>query len=364
MLSRLSQPRAGERRSAFTLIELLVVIAIIAVLVAILLPAVQQAREAARRTECKNKLKQLGVAFHNYHETYEQFPPAAICAEQTEQIAGGVANSPDCGGFTDSRSQNWSATWLMMILPFADEQNVYDFYQFDLGRSSVNAHGQALSERLDLLLCPSDPGNENMVNGTPNGRRMRGFRGNYMMSGGLADQFNLSQANVGTQRRGMGHVASMYGAKERDIQDGTSNTIALSESQVIFTAGNDNSRGMWTVAGENMFVAGRHESATDLRIWTPNYQVPDTGSGATPTYNIADLMRYIHCQNTAGSDTWNDPRFACRDGGSAIAASSYHPGGVNATMADGQVRFISEAVAGNIWTGIATVRNSDIVEAF
>jgi len=103
---------ARTKRKAFTLIELLVVIAIIAILIALLLPAVQQAREAARRTQCKNNLKQMGLALHNYHDVYDRFPNASMAADTPQ---------PGCSGWVLSRG--WS--WRVAILPYVEQANLY-----------------------------------------------------------------------------------------------------------------------------------------------------------------------------------------------------------------------------------------------
>ena len=108
----------SRSRRGFTLIELLVVIAIIAILIALLLPAVQQAREAARRTECRNNLKQIGLALHNYHDNFRQFPIPALLS----------SNAPASGGIGGMTTSN---VWSLAILPFLDQGNVYDMYDFN-----------------------------------------------------------------------------------------------------------------------------------------------------------------------------------------------------------------------------------------
>ena len=121
--------RAGKGRklwSGFTLIELLVVIAIIAILIALLLPAVQQAREAARRTQCKNNLKQIGIALHNYHDTHSCLPPMKIWA-----------NGIDCPGGPDGWTNTGGWSWRVMILPFVEQSTMYNQINF------VNHHSQA-----------------------------------------------------------------------------------------------------------------------------------------------------------------------------------------------------------------------------
>ena len=132
------------RRRGFTLIELLVVIAIIAVLIALLLPAVQQARESARRTQCKNNLKQLGLALHNYHDTHNFFPPGNVAS----QVGG------------------WGPSWWIFILPYIDQAPVYSSLTFDgsqpgwscCGDASGVANGAVMRRaKINAAICPSSP---------------------------------------------------------------------------------------------------------------------------------------------------------------------------------------------------------------
>src|SRR5690606_27248796 len=148
-----------RRRPGFTLIELLVVIAIIAILIALLLPAVQQAREAARRSQCKNNLKQMGLALHNYHDVAGQFPPALT-------HAGDVATWPAALNITF----NQSTTGFTLLLPYLDQAPLYNQYNFNEASVPVAANGlplagtgnwqanvPATSTILSVFLCPSDP---------------------------------------------------------------------------------------------------------------------------------------------------------------------------------------------------------------
>ena len=130
-------------RTGFTLIELLVVIAIIAVLIALLLPAVQQAREAARRSQCKNNLKQMGLALHNYHDTYNRFPlPGLLCVNP--------GASPGVGGLLTT------SNWTLATLPYNDQAPVYNAYNLNYSAwQPVNT--AAVQTRLPVYLCPSTP---------------------------------------------------------------------------------------------------------------------------------------------------------------------------------------------------------------
>lgn len=228
--------RPRNRLHGFTLIELLVVIAIIAILVSLLLPAVQQAREAARRTQCKNNLKQIGLALHNYHDIYNTFPIGAQDAGSNEEMWG------------------WSAS----ILPQIEQQNLAE--QMGMGNRrlrEVLADANLrpiLQTPLAAFVCPSDPSGELMDGGRLNGGSGRNMRGN----GGAPANFRVAKSNyIGScgyndvsrrnsnGKRGVFQVGDNY--KMRDITDGTSNTIAVGERTTFCASGawcgNRNPRG-------------------------------------------------------------------------------------------------------------------------
>ncbi len=202
--------RVRKQGRGFTLIELLVVIAIIAILVALLLPAVQQAREAARRTQCKNNLKQIGIAFHNYHDIYKQFPLGEVSTSTNRQF-----------------QTAWG--WAVLTLPQLEQSNLYN--QLNPGATRLD---QAISDPIKLAflrtpippyLCPSDPGQP--LNAS---RSLRGTTGavqpvstsNYVGIHGVC-AWNLFSDRI------PGVFAWNWSAKMRDITDGSSNTIMVGE---------------------------------------------------------------------------------------------------------------------------------------
>ncbi|MFM7869824.1 MAG: DUF1559 domain-containing protein, partial [Planctomycetaceae bacterium] len=134
----------------FTLIELLVVIAIIAILIALLLPAVQQAREAARRTQCKNNLKQIGLALHNYHDTHGRFPPTQIMVAYM--------------GANNTNPQPRNHTWVSLVLPYLEQATLYSSINFSAAMhlngvyQTLSTGETIVSRKLPVLQCPSDPG--------------------------------------------------------------------------------------------------------------------------------------------------------------------------------------------------------------
>ena len=335
----------GTSRRGFTLIELLVVIAIIAVLVAILLPAVQSAREAARRTQCKNNLKQLGTAMHNYHETYGQFPPAAICANPA-----GTCGGPAVGHFNrDARHGDWGATWMVFLLPYTDEDGLYSQWNFDIGRDSTlglpNPNLELTAKRLDVLKCPSDPGRDEIMR-NPNGRGGAYWRGNYAVNTGAGSPMHSHHFDQ-PQRRGPFHVSHEYGATIDGITDGTSNTALLSEL-IVRPGGspNDTSTGAWGLAAAATYSV-HPQTQTIATIIRPNQD----------TRIVRDT--FAHCDNSIPAQ---DPDFKCNDTTNINhwqAARSRHPGGVNMQTADGSGRFVSDAIDAKLWWAVHTVAGNE-----
>lgn len=206
----------------FTLIELLVVIAIIAVLVALLLPAVQQAREAARRSQCKNNLKQIGLALHNYHDTHQAMPPGSI------HSASPAAST--C--FTDANAaENYGASWTIMILPFLDQQSFYNGFNFNERFTSYRNGGQGSSGNHDLWTkpmaafeCPSEYRSRQAKN-------LSSYSG--VMGGNVFYCWGTQNSNRGMSNNGMFWVNS--NTRIRDVTDGTSNVFMVGESKYMFT---------------------------------------------------------------------------------------------------------------------------------
>ena len=186
---------------AFTLIELLVVIAIIAVLIALLLPAVQQAREAARRTQCRNNMHQMGLALHNYHDTHQCFPPGRTY----------------CSATGDQRH-----SWMTLILPFVDELALYNAYNFNVWNEDP-ANSTVTQSRLDQYLCPSD----GTINYAFSGVH-RFICSNYRGNMGAAENDTYCQSLPLASLGGVMWCNSRV--RMRDVRDGTSNTLAVGEA--------------------------------------------------------------------------------------------------------------------------------------
>jgi prepilin-type N-terminal cleavage/methylation domain-containing protein len=221
-------------RRGFTLIELLVVIAIIAILIALLLPAVQQAREAARRTQCRNNLHQLALALHNYHDAHRAFP-----------IGSGVY-AP-----TASPSMKYDLSWAVALLPFVDEAtlyNAFNFHQHEPGYGSNPVNSTVYKSPLKQFMCPS---NSNPPNGTgENGQ----FMSDYAACAGDCAAQSLT-CTTGT-------LFYMSNVRVRDVRDGTSQTIAFGEMRDPATTGRYVYRSVYTGMTRHTGVAMHSYPAT------------------------------------------------------------------------------------------------------
>ena len=295
------------RRQGFTLIELLVVIAIIAVLIALLLPAVQQAREAARRTQCKNNLKQLGLALHGYHDQANTLPPGAIQSFST--------------GLNES-------TWVTMILPGLDQAPLYMMANFSASFGGAGANSVILGQKLPPMLCPSDNDVEIALGSWA--------RGNYAANSGRGI-FTSTESPNPASRPFSGPFTMNSKVKMADFTDGTSNTIIVAE---LLKVKGDDFRGVMHYPEGPLY---QHDNS-------PNSTVPDEfRSGLCISTTAAPC--------TGTYTAWNNR--AVR-----IAARSKHVGGVQVLMGDGAVRFISQNLNLTIWQSLGTHDKGEVVGEF
>ena len=329
------------RRLGFTLVELLVVIAIIGILIALLLPAVQAAREAARRSQCTNNLKQLGLALHNYHDAFKIFPP--------EGFARGWAGSAtyDLNYKTDFKNHNG----LVSLLPYIEQQAVYDQYDFEscaatYTRSTAapmagldpatSGNAALISNQIAAFICPSDPGTllhgysgTNAIIHTGNtNTSLRGPKTNYDFS-------NLRNTNFGYWERQAINARFMFGenstTKMASITDGTSNTVAMAETLHDVCNGVCPAWGYrsWVMSGVDITYS-RGLNYNDCSIFAAWY----TGDMTPRPTRLAD---------------WS-------------TAGSMHPGGLNITLGDASVRFLSETTDRNTLIGIARMSDGSTVQ--
>ena len=300
-----------KRRRGFTLIELLVVIAIIAILISLLLPAVQQAREAARRTQCRNNLKQLGLGLHNYHDVYGRFPIGAI------ENRSGEPTWEDFG----LRSTGWA--WSAMVLPFIDQKNAYDRIDFSLymvnpaDTSAAQVQNtEIIAHPIPLARCPSDvapPAEMTPASGTEVVQATTSYCG-------VAGSFNGAQ-NGDDIRRSDGFFyrhfttsPSVQSVRIRDIQDGTSNTVFLTEHAYLNSKDDEARVGS---VGRKRWYGAMNDDAVE---------------GGNINRIVVEGQRQTN------------PPLALSVSNRRRTASSQHPGGVTIGLADGSVRFMSENI--------------------
>jgi prepilin-type N-terminal cleavage/methylation domain-containing protein len=288
-----------KRLAGFTLVELLVVIAIIGILTALLLPAVQAAREAARRTQCSNNLKQIGVALHNFHDTYKSFPP------------GGITNGNNAAAQLFSIPDGVEHGWVVFLLPKLEQQNVYDIYQLDKDwRAPENQ--QARETRLPILQCPSTPGFQRVDQFSWNQTTVRAAPSDY----GVDNRINASLGALGlidpeSQARPNGVMRVNELQSFSDIIDGTSTTMWICED-----AGRPAMYQGKTPTGSNN-VSGAGWADRDNEFITHGF-TPDGTTNPGPCA--------VNCTN-------------------ANEIYAFHPGGAMCLMGDGAVRFIAETIS-------------------
>ena len=300
--------RVATRRLAtgFTLIELLVVIAIIAILIALLLPAVQQAREAARRTQCKNNLMQLSLALHNYDMAYEMLPPG--CVNPT----GPISNTP----------LGYHFSWSAQLLPMMEQVSLFSRIDFNDSVYSA-ANGTVRGIVLPSYLCPSDYGYQTTVTGL-----------GAVAQASYAGCFGGDDVAIDTTNNGLMFLNSSVSFRE--IADGASNTILL---------------------GEKVHGA----STTDLG-WM-------SGTAATLRNTGVAINTWRAAPGFSGllpriSSVTGEPLEPIPDDQSTGGFSSRHTGGMQCALADGSVRFISENIDDDLYRWLGNKNDMQIVTEF
>ena len=354
-----------RRRRAFTLIELLVVIAIIAILIALLLPAVQQAREAARRTQCKNNLKQLGLAIHNYESTYSVFPPAG------------------------TRDVDFSVQ--ARLLPYVEQQNLQkllDFTQpaFSGGFSAKVPNplfASAFATPIPLFLCPSDPapGQMTVINGS-NSYTYGGL--NYMVSFGSA-----TQTNNDFSQRTDGPFYQYSSVRFRDFTDGTSNTVVMSET--VRSQGDDTSFASGTFppfpyrltlngssgvnSGDLTATGAPWSSYVDgsNRISNPDLSAAwlsfsSWRGGTSPALRGRGTSWAFTGAINSMTNGYNTPNSHIPDlvthWSGYFGPRSWHTGGANVVLGDGSVRFLSDSIDASLHRHLHSINGSEVLGEF
>ena len=343
------------RRRAFTLIELLVVIAIIAVLIALLLPAVQQAREAARRTQCKNNLKQLGLACHNYHEAFNSFPYGVINEKQY---------NPASSGFTGYNGAGNSAFYA--LLPYFDQANLYNSFNQTLAVFNIGQTPGVLSgAKLTALLCPSDfPGGNDpqLFTTTATYAPQTQYYGltSYGLNGGSRSNYYSSATNDGVFMQIGPYALHATGAPAGVcvsialITDGTSNTILMGERYHV-----DANFDSWTKTPPNC------NSGSTIAQWSRWYPfntsngLGDMMVGAFAPINYMIPWAYGSAgapANCSAYYTYQDMRLQ--------SISSGHAGGAQVVLCDGSVRFLSSSLSQTIVVDLCQRADGQVIGEF
>jgi len=363
--------KCASKRSGFTLIELLVVIAIIAVLIALLLPAVQSAREAARRSQCVNNLKQIGLALHNYESAQGSFPWTQGTTSARFPLANNGRMPWDVPAGNGDEWANFGS--MAMMLPYMEQNAIYNSINFNFGLNWTGAN-QALADicqrtAMDSVIgsyiCPSDSGKG---------------RCSYRASNGTNWDWWSRDQGAGALTRpqpGGQSIGTIAG-----VTDGTSSTIAFFER----TRGdNDNSRyspgdvytgGPQSQWGIPTYVISNpadfallqttlipdciawartnvNNQAGTVWSWGGYYWAAGEYANTVGNFNVTPNSKVPDCSGWGGVGT----------GIGFFSARSRHPGGINATFADGSVRFVKDTVAPRTWLALATRQGAEILSA-
>jgi prepilin-type N-terminal cleavage/methylation domain-containing protein/prepilin-type processing-associated H-X9-DG protein len=370
----------GKRNAGFTLIELLVVIAIIAVLIGLLIPAVQKVREAANRISCTNNLKQVGLAAHNYASANKHLPPGS----------GNFPPPPP----PDPKAATSAASILALILPYMEQANKYNQFNFNEDVNSGPDNDAARKQDVASYLCPSDPSSGGINYGTGLYGRSNYF-GNI---GTTADSRSTEINRVGifnfqlrTDPDGWRRVSARV--RLTDITDGTSNTAMFSETRRSRV-----SEGTWPPVDDaynptNVYLLPKNDAGwSDYTPMTGplfnetnpaalivgmTYRCNSWDYGPTNriTYrgwqyyrDLPEMQTYTHTLpiNYHGYDCGNIPikNDPTDDYTRAhIAARSYHPGGVNVCFADGSVTFINDTIDFTTWHALGTRSGDEVLDS-
>ncbi len=333
-----------SKNAGFTLIELLVVIAIIAILISLLLPAVQQAREAARRIQCRNNLKQIGLALHNYLDTYSTFPPAFVSDISTTNTPGG----------------EWSIH--ARIMPYLEESNLYQ--QADLSRSYEDPSGVndgIAIQRMKAYICPSEVNDRQRVDGS-------GVAIHYPITYGYNGGTWRVWTNA-TRQPGNGAFAPNSRFGTQHFTDGTSNTLGFSEVKAFTAYNRDGDQGTAAIpanaaevgaliagGGSNKSDSG-HTEWVDGRVHQTGFTttLPPNSKVTVPGGGRPDEGDYTSCRE---DKTCSTPTFA------AVTSRSWHIGVVNSLLMDGSVRSITENIDLSLWRNLGQRNDGNPIGEF
>jgi prepilin-type N-terminal cleavage/methylation domain-containing protein len=333
----------ARRPRGFTLVELLVVIAIIGILVSLLLPAVQAAREAARRMQCSNSLKQIGLAMHNYESTFKILPMG------TMNVANTALEKPN------------NSSPHPMMLPYLEQSTIHSLFDFTVDLNTHANNQSARQQKLPILNCPSHPRSPEFILAAP---QCPGGCGTTTYMQSLGNNANYASNNGPFGRR--------YGARFADITDGLSNTGLFAEvllgpssgspTAAVIPAGNiddfkvatDVAFGSWDASptGDTIAIPDCENRAT--RAWLYRGKQYYRGIVVTTYYShtLTPNSRLRDCIRATGLDRGH------------LAARSFHPGGVMHVLCDGSVRFTGNTVNELVWRAVGSKSGSDVLGDF
>lgn len=298
--------------AAYTLIELLVVIAIIAVLIGLLLPAVQKVREAAGRVQCRNNLKQLGLALHNHHDAHQTFPP-------------GLFNSvwPLTGPGKERRSG------VVALFPYLEQAPLHDRIEAQIRAGNYPWYAVGSDVRIAILVCPADP-NSPKTWGYSDSPVQEGFHGNYSLCSG-STVLNPPGDRTGSWRDGVFFAFSR--TRFSDIPDGTSTTLMAGEIVVVPDTPKD------------CDIRGRYLDAVHGGTLFTTLEPPNTALGDAGEYCIP--IPRAPCRLNSGTDI-------------AHFLRSYHSGGVHVLFADGSVRWVADSIDARTYRALGTRAGGEV----
>ncbi|MEX2173623.1 MAG: DUF1559 domain-containing protein [Pirellulaceae bacterium] len=370
----------NRRPTGFTLVELLVVIAIIGVLVALLLPAVQAAREAARRSQCSNNLKQMGIAIHNFHDTHNRLPPGATIDQQP------FGNSPNGAAY--------GATWFVYILPFIEQGPLYDKFRLD-GNSGWGGPNTGLASKaswnrswaggivIKSFICPSsplsplvtssytpytplEPGMSNAHLMAPSYAGISGATNNMFLVNGV-QVYNETRLNTPSGAAGCcsggiigggGSLVSNAQFSMASLTDGTSNVMLVSEVG-NFLVTQDGTKRDWRPSGPHGWIIGANRPGVPGTPQWPNGSDNRSFSLTTVRWPINHFMR---ASNGLPNNPGNCGSLGvCNNTSTNTPLNSAHPGGVMILLGDASVRFLSQTTTDLIQGSLATRDDGQVV---
>jgi prepilin-type N-terminal cleavage/methylation domain-containing protein/prepilin-type processing-associated H-X9-DG protein len=336
----LGSPRAGQPLTGFTLVELLVVIAIVGVLISLLLPAVQAARESARRIQCANHLKQLSLAALNYESSSGLLPRSGSVA--VEQLSRSGVGYP-----VANHQLGLQTSWAVDLLPYLEQQNLYA--SFDLSRSVFDQPSGAPAQQVTSYLCPSDQAQGRFFLDAELTRGQRFAKGNYAAY--------VSPYHIDMQLVFPGALIAT-GQPLRQIEDGLSHTIVFSEVRTLDNEADE--RGVWALpwAGSSILSYDMHHQCSDGKSFCPQertFRPNPISVGLTQRPNVVGIVKDTLHFCKAGSQHQNQSDWEsmpCTSWNGQVGYAGYysasprslHTGGVNVAYLDGHTRFVLDEV--------------------